>query len=203
MTHTISEVEQWFGQKVVGGDGSSIGTIKDVYLDDATNQPEWLVVSTGALGGVSVVPIVEAHRQGDEVHVPYGKDLVKSAPYSNADGEISQEEERRLYDHYGLVYSEHRSSSGWAQYDEDVQPDPEPVMPVVPPPPPPPPPAAATAVEEREVVLYEEVPVVEKRVVPRERVRLGKDTVTEQVDVTGEVRREQIEVEGVEHAGRN
>ena len=147
------------------------------------------------------MPIVEAHRHGDEVRVPYDKELVKSAPDAKADGEISQEEERRLYDHYGLVYSEHRSSSGWAQYDEDVQPDPEPVMPVAPPPPPPP--AAATPVEEREVVLYEEVPVVEKRVVPRERVRLGKDTVTEQVEVTDEVRREQVEVEGVEHAGRN
>ena len=202
MTHTVNEVEQWFGQKLVGSDGSSIGTIKDVYLDDATNQPEWLVVSTGALGGVSFVPIVEARGDGDDVRVPYDSELVKSAPDANADGAISKDEERRLYDHYGLVYSEHRSSSGWAQYDEDVQPDPAPAMPAAPPPPPPPP-AAATAVEEREVVLYEEVPVVEKRVVPRERVRLSKDTVTEQVGVTGEVRREQIEVEGVEHAGRN
>jgi sporulation protein YlmC with PRC-barrel domain len=197
MTHTVNEVEQWFGQKLVGSDGSSIGTIKDVYLDDATNQPEWLVVSTGALGGVSFVPIVEAHRDGDDVRVPYDKELVKSAPDANADGAISQDEERRLYDHYGLVYSEHRSSGGWAQYDEDVQPDPAP-MPVAPPPP-----APARVEEEREVVLYEEVPVVEKRVVPRERVRLDKDTVTEQVGVSGEVRKEQIEVEGVEHAGRN
>jgi uncharacterized protein (TIGR02271 family) len=31
---------------------------------------------------------------------------------------------------------------------------------------------------EHEVILREEEPVVEKRVVPRERVRLGKDTVT-------------------------
>jgi stress response protein YsnF len=32
--------------------------------------------------------------------------------------------------------------------------------------------------EEHEVILREEEPVVEKRVVPRERVRLDKDTVT-------------------------
>jgi stress response protein YsnF len=38
--------------------------------------------------------------------------------------------------------------------------------------------------------------VVEKRVVPKERVRLGKETVTEQEQVGGEVRQEHIEVEG-------
>jgi uncharacterized protein (TIGR02271 family) len=50
--------------------------------------------------------------------------------------------------------------------------------------------------EEHEVTLQEETPVVEKRAVPRERVRLDTDTVTEQRQVGEEVRREQIEVEG-------
>jgi stress response protein YsnF len=48
--------------------------------------------------------------------------------------------------------------------------------------------------EEHEVVLREEEPVVEKRVVPRERVRLDKDTVTEEERVAEQVRKEQIEV---------
>jgi uncharacterized protein (TIGR02271 family) len=50
--------------------------------------------------------------------------------------------------------------------------------------------------EEHEVTLHEETPVVEKRVVPRERVRLDTDTVTDQRQVGEEVRKEQIEVEG-------
>jgi stress response protein YsnF len=37
--------------------------------------------------------------------------------------------------------------------------------------------------------------VVEKRVVPRERVRLDKDTVTGEERVAEEVRKEQIEVQ--------
>jgi uncharacterized protein (TIGR02271 family) len=48
--------------------------------------------------------------------------------------------------------------------------------------------------EEHEVILHEEEPVVEKRAVPKERVRLGKETVTEQEQVGGEVRQEHIEV---------
>jgi uncharacterized protein (TIGR02271 family) len=49
--------------------------------------------------------------------------------------------------------------------------------------------------EEHEVILREEEPVVEKRVVPRERVRLDKDTVTGEERVAEEVRKEQIEVQ--------
>jgi uncharacterized protein (TIGR02271 family) len=49
---------------------------------------------------------------------------------------------------------------------------------------------------EHEVILREEEPVVEKRVVPRERVRLDKDTVTGEKQVVEGVRKEQIEVQG-------
>ena len=50
--------------------------------------------------------------------------------------------------------------------------------------------------EEHEVPLYAERPVVETETVPVERVRLGKQTVTEQQTAGGEVRKEQIEFEG-------
>jgi uncharacterized protein (TIGR02271 family) len=49
--------------------------------------------------------------------------------------------------------------------------------------------------DEHEVVLLEEEPVVEKRVVPRERVRLDKDTVTGEEQVAEEIRKEQIDVQ--------
>jgi stress response protein YsnF len=54
--------------------------------------------------------------------------------------------------------------------------------------------------EEHEVVLHEEEPVVEKRTVPKERVRLDKDSHTEDVEVSEEVRKERIDAEGdLEH----
>ncbi len=60
----------------------------------------------------------------------------------------------------------------------------------------------AISEEEHEVVLHEEQPVVEKRVVPKERVRLDKETVTDEQQVTEEVRKEQIEMEGEDPARR-
>jgi uncharacterized protein (TIGR02271 family) len=50
--------------------------------------------------------------------------------------------------------------------------------------------------EEHEVVLHEEQVVTEKRAVPKERVRLDKETVTEEQTVTDEVRKERIDVDG-------
>ena len=43
--------------------------------------------------------------------------------------------------------------------------------------------------EEHEVVLHEEEPVVEKRVVPKERVRMEKDAVTDEAQISEEVRK--------------
>jgi uncharacterized protein (TIGR02271 family) len=50
--------------------------------------------------------------------------------------------------------------------------------------------------EEHEVTLMEEQVVTEKRAVPKERVRLEKDTVTDEQQVSDEVRKERIDVEG-------
>jgi stress response protein YsnF/sporulation protein YlmC with PRC-barrel domain len=49
--------------------------------------------------------------------------------------------------------------------------------------------------EEHEVVLTEQVPVVEKRTVPKERVRLETEQTTDEVTIQEEVRQEVIEVD--------
>ena len=56
--------------------------------------------------------------------------------------------------------------------------------------------------EEHEVVLTEERPVVQKEAVPVERVRLGTETVTDQREVSEEVRKEHIETDGVDGGHR-
>jgi uncharacterized protein (TIGR02271 family) len=54
----------------------------------------------------------------------------------------------------------------------------------------------AISEEEHEVTLHAEEPVVEKRAVPKERVRLDKETVEEEHQVSDTVAKEQIEVDG-------
>jgi uncharacterized protein (TIGR02271 family) len=56
--------------------------------------------------------------------------------------------------------------------------------------------------EEHEVTLHAERPVVQKETVPVERVRLGTETVTEQAEVSEQVRKEQIDEPDVDTAQR-
>jgi uncharacterized protein (TIGR02271 family) len=48
---------------------------------------------------------------------------------------------------------------------------------------------------EHEVILHEEEVVTEKRTVPKERVRLAKDVVTEDQQVSDQVRKERIDID--------
>jgi len=54
----------------------------------------------------------------------------------------------------------------------------------------------AISEEEHEVTLHAERPVVETEAVPVERVRLGKETVTDTETVSADLRKEEIEVDG-------
>src|ERR671916_292319 len=112
----LDELQSWHGRTLIARDGDKIGSIGDVYLDDRTGRPEWLTVKTGLFGmRESFVPTAEARADGDVVRVPYEKSQVKDSPNVDADGALSQEEEARLYRHYGLNYTERSSDSGLAE----------------------------------------------------------------------------------------
>jgi sporulation protein YlmC with PRC-barrel domain len=100
---TLQDVQTWRGMKVVDADGDKIGTIEDVYLDRQTGEPEWATVKTGVFGlKKSFVPIRDAEVTDDnEVRVPVQKEQVKDAPRVDPEGELSPDEERQLWEHYG------------------------------------------------------------------------------------------------------
>jgi uncharacterized protein (TIGR02271 family) len=245
--HTVEEATQLRGLTAVDRDGDKIGKIEDVYLDQDTGRPEWLAVSGGLFSsGVSFVPLAQAERDRDQVRVPYEKDHVKDAPRAEADGALSEEEEARLYRHYGVEYGERRESFegrppvgddvsgpetdnamtrseeelrvGTARREagrarlrkhvvteevthtvpvqrEEIRVEREPITdanvdqaldgPEI-------------SEEEHEVTLHAEEPVVEKRTVPKERVRLDRDVVTDEQTVTEDVRKERIEADGAD-----
>jgi uncharacterized protein (TIGR02271 family) len=88
---------------VVDPEGNKIGKVGNVYLADATHQPEWITVKTGLFGTKeSFVPLSGAHTDKDGIHVQVDKDSVSDAPRIDADGHLSPEESTQLYQHYGL-----------------------------------------------------------------------------------------------------
>jgi uncharacterized protein (TIGR02271 family) len=242
--HTLEDIQTWRGMTAVDADGSKVGKIDEVYLDRNSGDPEWVTVNTGLFGTrTSFAPISGAERVDDEIRLAYSKDQIKDAPSIDADGELSNEEERTLYDHYArgdygdwdgetdrteghavsgsntddaMTRSEEELRVGTERREagrgrlrkyvvteevtrtvpvqrEELRVEREPITdadrdaaldgPAI-------------SEQEHEVVLHEEKPVVSKQVVPKERVRLEKDTHTDDETVSDEVRKERIEAEG-------
>jgi uncharacterized protein (TIGR02271 family) len=263
----MTEAYEWQGRTMVGSDGEKIGKISEIYEDPATGKPEWATVSSGLFGTKSnFVPLAGASTAGEDVRAQVTKEQVKDAPGVEADGELSEQEERRLFEHYNVPYTTEGSTTAQGQpsggdhtagdrvegrgqvgHDtsgpttddamtrseeelrvgtrqreagrarlrkyvvtemvtktvpvqrEEVRIEREPITD-----------AnhdqatsgADISEEEHEVVLHEDEVVVDKDVVAKERVRMGTETVTEDREVSEEVRKEQIETEGDTAAGR-
>jgi uncharacterized protein (TIGR02271 family) len=254
----VDTVRSWQGRTMVDRDGDRIGEIDAIYVDDQTGEPVWALVNTGFFGTRSTfVPIAQATARGDQVQVPYEKQLVKDAPNMDPDGHLSEQEEHELWRHDGLEYGGYAAAGTTGDTDtarattyedrdtvgrdvsgpttddamtrseeelqvgtqtrergrarlrkqvtteqqtvtvpvqrEEVRVEREPISDANL--------DAATSgpaisEEEHEVTLHEEEPVVDKRAVPKERVRLDTETVTDERQVSEEIRKEQIEVEG-------
>lgn len=96
-------VDELMGSEVQDSSQSKIGDVGQVYLDDASGQPQWVTVSTGLFGTKeSFVPLQQASFAGGVLTVPVTKDQVKGAPRVDTDGHISPEEEAELYRYYGI-----------------------------------------------------------------------------------------------------
>lgn len=97
--HTIT------GGNVMDSEGNKIGSVGQIYLDDQTGNAAWVTVKTGLFGNSeSFVPLQDAEVDGDGVKVPFTKDKVKDAPRVDADKHLDHDEERKLYEYYGVDY---------------------------------------------------------------------------------------------------
>ncbi|MFB7474394.1 PRC and DUF2382 domain-containing protein [Kitasatospora sp. NPDC056184] len=90
------------GHKAVDRNGDKIGTIDEVYLDDASGRPEWAAVRTGIFGRDAFVPLTTSEFSGEELRVPYDKSLVKESPDFGVGQHLSPAQELQLYRYYGL-----------------------------------------------------------------------------------------------------
>ena len=97
----FSDPSTMIGRTAVDSDGDKIGTIEQVYLNDASGQPEWVTVKTGLFGSKeSFAPLQGATDRGDDVQLAVTKDQVKGAPNVDNDGHTNDDEQKALWDYY-------------------------------------------------------------------------------------------------------
>jgi hypothetical protein len=102
------EVRDWHELDVDAEDGEHVGKLVDVYVTRDTGEPEFLLVSSGFLGHrLHLVPAEGATRSDERLQVAATKAAIESAPSVPADDDLSPEEERKVFEHYGRDYTPH------------------------------------------------------------------------------------------------
>jgi hypothetical protein len=112
-SHDIDTVLDWRGSTVVDRDGERIGTFDELYLDQ-DDRPAWAAVTTGLFGlRQTLIPLADAQPIGDQrLQVPFDKDHVKAAPSMDPDAQLTEDEERQLYGHYEFASADTLSQGG-------------------------------------------------------------------------------------------
>ncbi len=104
MAISIEDPTRLEGSQVRGDDGSKLGSVEAIYYGE-TDRPEWVSVRSGLFGThVSMVPLQRADYDGQELHVPYDREALKTAPHHDPGRELSPRDEEDLFRHYGMAY---------------------------------------------------------------------------------------------------
>jgi PRC-barrel domain len=97
----MRDIPSWIGTQVGDRVGLSVGTVRDVYYDQATSQPAWLLVSMR--DRLVLVPANGALSWSVRVVVPVDRELIDAAPTVAAPPPVlAGEPLLRLARHYGV-----------------------------------------------------------------------------------------------------
>jgi hypothetical protein len=203
---TDREVSAAVGTTAYDADGGKLGTVEHFFVDDRTGTPSWVAVTTGLFGTrTSLVPVQSAALTEGRLVLPVTRDAVRSAPDVGDGGHLGPDDEARLRRHYGLEVAGTGepawTADGTGLAPAGALPDDEPLVDG--------PPVGGPPGDEEGTGRYAAPPADGGMVRSEERLRVGteqvaatrvrivKYVVTEEVQITVPIRREEIRVEEV------
>ena len=210
----------WIGSAVTDRDRNRVGTLDELFVGRTSGTPEFGVVHLDGEDGSVAVPLTGAVRDADAVVLAYGAERVLAAPRMQREvDEIPAEVGALIHEHFGPAAAEVTLSEEQLGVEtravptervhvrkrvvtedvtvtvtlrrEELVIEREPIEPGTAEAPP----DAQPVEAEFDFVLLAEQPVIEKRLVPVEQVRVRKDVVVEEEILSDELRKERIDVE--------
>ena len=121
----FDDFSAWTGRDVVAPDGERLGAVELIFLDEATEVPEWVLVRLGEDDHAAFVPLAGATVEERSIRVEQDRERVAAAPRLDVEKTLTIAEVRRLYDHYGLAYSQRESPTVLPEGAGAEQPDEE------------------------------------------------------------------------------
>jgi len=105
----FDDFSAWSGRDVLSPDGERLGAVELIFLDEATGVPEWVLVALGEDDASALVPLAGASVEEESIRVEQDRERIAAAPRLEVEDTITVAECRRLYEHYGLAYSQEES----------------------------------------------------------------------------------------------
>jgi hypothetical protein len=101
-----ADIREWRTRDVVDTKRRRIGSLEAVYVDTRTDEPSVATVLVGlpTRRRLLFVPLTDAILGPDYVKVGYLKEQVRGAPSIGTDDVLPAEEEKAVFEHYGLPY---------------------------------------------------------------------------------------------------
>src|SRR3954469_19373661 len=198
------ELSAAIGSTAFAPDGDRIGTVEHFFVDDRTGAPTWVAVTTGLFGTRhSIVPAADATFAEGGLRLPVSKEAVRSAPRIAETQHLDPAEEAELRRHYGRGTAPGTGLESGPQTGPQTGLEAPPTVEIPAERVPEAPAPAATAdrpaasASDGAMTRSEEQLRVSTEDVVATRVRLVKYVVTEEVQVTVPIRREEIRIEEV------
>jgi uncharacterized protein (TIGR02271 family) len=98
---TTTQAEQLLGARVTGSDGKVIGTVEQVFRDDADGTPAWARIRSGKTG--RFVPVSTSELTSDGLRVPFDSRKVLAGPNIDAGQHMSEAQAEEIRRYYGLA----------------------------------------------------------------------------------------------------
>ena len=105
----FDDFSAWTGRDVIDPDGERLGAVELIFLDEATDLPEWVLVQLEDADTASFVPLAGATVEERSIRVEQDRERIAAAPRLEVEDTLTVSECRRLYEHYGLAYSQEES----------------------------------------------------------------------------------------------
>jgi uncharacterized protein (TIGR02271 family) len=96
-----TQAEQLLGARVTGSDGKVIGTVEQVFRDDADGTPAWARIRSGKTG--RFVPVSTGELTPEGLRVPFDSRKVMAGPNIDAGQHMSAAQAEEIRKYYGIA----------------------------------------------------------------------------------------------------
>jgi hypothetical protein len=107
---TLEDARRWIGFRVDEMGGASVARVQEIYVDQESGDPVWVVIKIGRFGKLTALPLRDCAGGAGHVWTAYPRELIRGAPGIQPGTPLTREQELEICSHYGI--HEHQARAG-------------------------------------------------------------------------------------------